>query len=61
MQGEKDRLTYSAMLDKVDRDGVGLTDWEIEFVESLCRQRERKQPMTEKQKAALERIFDNRC
>jgi len=49
------------MLEKVDRDGVGLTDWEINFVESLSSQRARGEPISEKQKAALERIFDDRC
>jgi len=61
VQDEKDRLTYAAMLEKVDRDGVGLTDWEINFVESLSSQRARGEPISEKQKAALERIFDDRC
>lgn len=55
------RMTWEAKLDALLDLDDGLTDWEVEFVESLNKQRKRQgwEP-SPKQEATLERIYDQR-
>jgi hypothetical protein len=44
-------------LDAVESDGVNLSTWEIDFVQSLRRQMDAGRRLSEKQAEILERIF----
>lgn len=48
------------MLDAIDERGKGLTDWEIEFVDSLLKQTDQARPLTEKQIDTLKDIYNKR-
>lgn len=49
-----------SMLDDIDDNGYGLTDWEIEFVNQMLVQVDEEIEFTEKQGAAIEKIYAKR-
>lgn len=48
------------MLDDIDNHGSGLTDWEIEFTDSLMKQLEAGKDPSDKQCATVKRIHKER-
>lgn len=48
-----------ALVRTIDEEGVGLTGWEIEFIDSLLKNPDR--PLTERQREVLDRIYEERC
>lgn len=46
------------ILKEIDEKGNGLTDWEVNFLESLMRQKPK--PLTSQQKKVMERIYTER-
>ena len=50
-------MDYREMLQVIDDEGVGVTDWEAEFLDSLMKQ---DFPFTEKQKSTLKKIYAQR-
>jgi hypothetical protein len=53
-------MTFSEMLDEADEHGVGLTTWEIEFVESMTKRVANKLPISPAARATLEKIYEER-
>lgn len=47
-------------LKRVDAYGKGLTDWEIEFVDSCLKQTDAGRELSEKQRAVIKRIDDHK-
>lgn len=58
MSAETDR--WDAWLAAIQTDGLNLTPWEDDFVESLVQQREAGRRLTERQAEILERIYTDR-
>lgn len=50
---------YLGMLDDIDNDGVGLTDWEIEFLDSML-SKPLGERLSERQMKLIERIHKER-
>lgn len=52
---------YQSWIDVIKTDGVNLTKWEEDFVQSIENQleknKQREQPLTERQAEILERIY----
>ena len=48
-------------LQHIDNDGVDLTSWEIDFVESLTKQLKQGKYLSDKQSEILMRIEEQRC
>jgi len=48
------------LLNQIDEEGKGLTDWEIEFIDSMMKQIDNKYP-TEKQIDIINKIIKQRC
>lgn len=48
------------LIKRIDDHGKGLTDWEVEFVDSCLRTLERGEPLTTKQRAVAQRIDEQR-
>ena len=57
MSDEKDWVYW---LDQIEDNGVNLSTWETDFIESLQAQRAAKHRLSEKQAAILERIYAER-
>lgn len=55
-----DKNKIKDLLDQIDEEGKGLTDWEIEFVDSMMKQIDSKEP-TKKQLDIIDRIIKQRC
>jgi len=41
-----------------DRDNITLNNWELEFIESLCKKVKEDTPLSEKQRNALHRLAE---
>lgn len=55
--GPEDQLTA---LEAIEHEGVNLTPWEEDFIESLRAQMDTGRPLTERQVEILERIYAKR-
>jgi hypothetical protein len=54
-------LTLKEMVELIDDDGVNLTDWEIEFIDSMLKQFDRPNfKPTDKQKETIIKIYKNK-
>lgn len=49
-----------ALLENLDRDGHGLTPWELDFVESITRKLNAGHALSEKQRAKMLSIIEER-
>jgi len=52
-------LSYDELDDLLNTED-GLTDWEVEFIESLNKQREEHRAFTDRQIAKLHQVWDER-
>lgn len=48
------------LIKRIDEHATGLTPWEVDFVEQMVRKAERGDALTDKQRAILERIDEQR-
>jgi hypothetical protein len=56
-----DEKTLRELIKKCLHDGENLTDWEIEFLESLSNQLDRNGQLSPRQEEILDRIYTNKC
>lgn len=45
----------------IDEHGKGVTSWEASFLDSVLKRLDRGDPLSEKQRKVLDRIYEDRC
>ncbi len=53
----KDASVIESWIELINEEGKGLSKWELDFMESITDQFERKQWISDKQEEILERIY----
>ena len=55
-----DQSELTSLVDDIDNHGVGLTDWETEFIDSILKQIDEGRELTEKQEKTIRKIYEDR-
>ena len=55
-----DQSELTSLVDDIDNHGVGLTDWETEFIDSILKQIDEGRELSEKQEKTIRKIYKDR-
>lgn len=55
-----DQSELTSLVDDIDDYGVGLTDWETEFIDSMLKRIDEGHELTEKQEKTIRKIYKDR-
>jgi hypothetical protein len=57
----KDPSVIEYWIDTINNDGINLTKWELDFMESITEQFNKYHKISDKQEAIVERIYTDKC
>jgi hypothetical protein len=59
--GQRRMDEWREQVDEIEQLGKGLTNWELQFIESISDQLTGGRPLTERQAEVLDKIYTEKC